>query len=157
MKTYITENNKMVLGVINKMVDSIPSTIDFRNEWKRKVLNPYIDFLTNLEVIKKYSWIDNNSQLKSHCDFIDKIITICERTKGDDLPSDKFNTHLNQMISNWIELDLDLLLKEEERKFYTRVAWQDEPLDNEDKKDTPLQKKKIEASIMMNKRKQVNF
>ena len=144
MKTYLRDNSSKVRGVINLMVDSNPHT-----EWKLKVLYPYIDSLTNLEIIKKYGWIDNTSDLKPHCEFIEKIITLCEAEGFESLPTQKFNTYLNQMISDWLDKGLDSLLYEEERKFYTRIAWQDEPLENEEKKDSPLQKKKMEALTSM--------
>lgn len=154
MKTYIRDNSSVVRRVINLMVDTHPcNDVELRKEWKYQVLIPYINFLSDLEVIKKYGWIDNNSQLKPHCEFIDKIITICEGASSNTLPSEKFNHHLNQMIGEWLEWDLDSQLKVEEQKFYTRIAWQDEPLENEEKKDTPLQKKKMEAMTMLNKYK----
>jgi hypothetical protein len=158
MKTYIKDNNEMVMEVINLMVDSTPiKNEELRKEWKLMILNPYISSLSDLEIIKKYSWIDNTSLLKQHCDFIDKIITICENVKGNDLPSEKFTKHLNDLISDWFNHDLDSILKEEERKFYSRIVWQEEPLENDEKKETPLQKKKAEANIMLKKTKHVNF
>ena len=157
MKTYLKENSNKVYGVINRMVDNYPISEDIRKEWKVKILIPYIQFLTELEILKKYSWIDNSSHLKQHCDFIEKIIVISEGSDKNELPSDKFNKHLNELISNWINLDLDTELKEQERIFYSRIAWQDEPLEKDEKKETPLQKKKAEAGIMLNKKRHVNF
>jgi hypothetical protein len=157
MKTYFRDNSRKVKGVINLMVDSNPKDVELKKQWKLNVLNPYIDFLSDLEIIKKYSWINSTSALKPHCDFIEKITTICENTKGDDLPSDKFNKHLNEMISDWLDNNLQSELKKEEKSFYIRMSWQDEPLENDEKKETPLQKKKAEAMISLNKNRKVNF
>jgi hypothetical protein len=158
MKTYLRDNNSKVNRVINQMVDTHNLTNKVNKaEWKSEILNPYIQFLSNLEIVKKYSWIETNSALKQHCDFIEKITTLCEASDVNQLPSGKFNKHLNEMINDWLDKNLQSELTQLEKAFYTRIVWQDEPLENDEKKDTPLQKKKVEALGLMNKKRLVNF
>lgn len=154
MKTYIKENERTLQKMILFLLDT-----KYEMAWKVNVFNPYIDFLYKLEFIKKYSWIDNNSVLKPQSEFIDKLIDLCEKYKdlGTDIKgvinSAKFKDWFLEMMGDWVDNNLDSVLDLAEKDFYSRIAWQDEPLENEEKRQTPLQKKKTEAMVALNKYK----
>lgn len=158
MKTYIKENERTLQKMILFLLDK-----EYEMEWKVNVFNPYIDFLYKLEFIKKYGWIDNKSDLKSQSDFIDKLIDLCEKYKdlGEDMKgiinSAKFRDWFLEMMGEWIEKHLNYELAVVEKEFYSRIAWQDEPLENDEKRQTPLQKKKNEAMVALNKYKTTNL
>jgi len=164
MKTYIKENYTIFNRFITDFINHNPMLDEqFAKEYRNNTVSLYLDFLYSLEFIKNYSYIEQNSPLKTQCDFIDKLIKGCESYKQlgsdffDTIDYNKFNDWWNNMIEDWFHKKLDKDLYEEERKFYSKVTYLDKPLDETETKANYLQSKKEEALSVLQKYKSNNL
>ena len=134
MVNYIKENYSVFAKVLDILVDSSPATEwqneEHRIEFKNLNLSGYREFLYNLNFIE----IQSNSRLYQQYQFCQQLFRLCDRYKS--IGNDAFNGNeikfyelLKEHMWQWLKQDLDLVLKEAERKHYTKTAfaYKDEP------------------------------
>ena len=128
MANYIKENYSTFDKVLNILVDSSSTTEwkneEHRTEFKNLNLAGYRDFLYKLNDIE----INANSQLYQQYQFCQQLFRLCDRYKS--INMDAFNGNeirfyelLKEHMWQWLKQDLDLILKEAERKHYTKIAF----------------------------------
>ena len=128
MINYIKENYSVFAKVLDILVDSSPATEwkseEHRIEFKNLNLAGYRDFLYQLSNVE----IQANSQLYQQYQFCQNLFRLCDRYKS--IGSDAFNGNeikyyelLKENMWQWLKQDLNLVLKESERKHYTKLAF----------------------------------
>jgi len=128
MANYIKENYSVFDKILNILVDSSQSTEwkngEHRIEFKNLNLAGYREFLYNLSEIE----IQANSQLYQQYQFCQNLFRLCERYKS--IGMDAFNGNeikfyelLKDNMWQWLKQDLNLVLKDSERKHYTKLAF----------------------------------
>ena len=161
MANYIKENYSTFDKVLNILVDSSSTTEweneEHRTEFKNLNLAGYRDFLYKLNDIE----INANSQLYQQYQFCQQLFRLCDRYKS--INMDAFNGNeirfyelLKEHMWQWLKQDLDLILKEAEKKNYTKLAF-----DYKNEQNPSVQFNSYLASTkeaaMSNIHKKVNF
>lgn len=128
MENYIKQNSKIFGQMIYDIIDSVPKT-QWRNEEHKKDFKyvttaDYIRFLYDLGFL----YIDSFNKLNKQYQFMVKLTTLCDRYKkiGNECFENKSEHLLNLIVENmkdWIQNDLDLEIKKQEREHYIKLAF----------------------------------
>lgn len=131
---YIKDNYGQFITMMFSTLDRKPVTDqEARNNYK-EVLLDYCLFLSSLSPLN----IKPNSALYKQYQYVKKLDTLLGRYKniGDEfLEDDKvedFLLHLQNMMRDYLHQDLIYVLKEEEKKYYTDLAFRFTPVRGRD-------------------------
>ncbi len=133
---YIKENFRAFSEMLNETVDAYPvgswENKDERDGFKIYLLSDYIMFLYNMN----YLPIQANNPLYKQKEFCKKLFIMCDRYKSGGLynaiPKDKISQFIDMLgehIKEYVNNELDLELKKQEKQFYSKMAfaYKDEP------------------------------
>jgi len=133
MENYIRKNRKLFSTVIDTIIDSVETTnAEVSKEWKVGVLSPYLNFLEDLLFIKVSA---DNNKFEDQLKFVSRLSAICDRCKSlgidEAVPVENrlpLHNTLNKAISDWLDNNLDSELKLEEKKYFTKIAFDKNPV-----------------------------
>lgn len=133
MENYIRKNRKLFFNLIDTIVDSVETTdLKLKKEWKKEILYPYLNFLEDLLFIKVSA---DNNKFEDQLKFVSRLSVICDRCKSlgidEAVPMENrlpLHNTLNQAVSNWLVNNLNLELKLEEKKYYTKLCFDKNPV-----------------------------
>lgn len=131
MENYIRNNSKVFGNMIYDIIDSVPNN-KWRNEqhkrdFKYVTTADYIRFLYDLGNLQ----IDTFNKLFKQYQFMLKLTVLCDRYKsiGSECyegKSDKLLDLLVEHMMDWINNDLELELKKQEKIHYTTLCYNKE-------------------------------